>query len=252
MSFMKKVARIAAPFASLIPGVGPFVGAGLGALGSLGGGGSKSSSSMGNGMDPALMQKLIGGVDQSQAQGKAMFDKGMPLIDQGSGALGQSNKYFSDILGGKADQALSGPISDLKRGYAGAQQSMAQFAPRGGGMVSSMMDRSNQLNSSVARLKSDSLTGAAQGLMAGGSSLLSGGSALAGNGAQTFGSGLSTLLGMRGQDIQKLISDAQIHAQNMGGLGQGIGSILGMLLQPGGLLNTGKKSGGYSKMPLPF
>lgn len=239
MSFMKQISRIAAPFASLIPGAGPFIGAGLSVIGSLSSGSKKSAAS---GMDPQLLQRLLAGYDQSNAMGKASFDKGMPLIDQGTGGINKAMGVYGDMAAGKGN-ALAGPIADLTIGNNRQMQNMAQFGPRGGGTNAAMANRSPQLSNDIARLRFSGIQQGAQGLVQGGSALLGGGTNLVSSGQQGVQGGLSTLLGIRGQDISQQIARDQISAQNQAGLGQGIGSLLGILLGPGGILNKGAGSG---------
>lgn len=247
MSFLKKISKIAAPFASFIPGVGPLIGAGLGAIGSIGGG-SKSSSQSGsnaiNGMNSQLMSQLLAGVTQQQGMAKGAFDTGNSLIGAGQGTMGKSIQYHSDILGGKADKALAGPISDLTRGFSSSMQNTANFGPRGGMAAGQMAQRGPQLSGQIARLKSDSLNSSANALLGAGGTQLGAGSNILGQGMQSYQNSLSTLLGARGQDISQLLAKMNIDAQNSQGLGQGIGSLLGVLLGPGGILNKG--SGGSS------
>ncbi len=244
MSFMKKVAKIAAPFASFIPGVGPLISAGLGVVGSLGGGGKKNGAM--DGMNSQLMQQLLSGVTAQQGMSKGAFDKGNSLVDTGLGTMGKGTDYFSNILGGKADTALAGPISDLTRGYSTSLQNTANFAPRGGMAAGQMAQRGGQLAGQIARLKTDSLNGAANSLLGAGSSQLGAGANILGTGLQGYQNTLSTLLGARGQDISQLIAKMQIDAQNSQGLGQGIGSLLGTLLGPGGILSGRSTSSGGS------
>lgn len=238
MSFMKKVAKVAAPFASLIPGVGPFIGAGLGALGSIGGGGDKKLQQQALAQQSQFQQQLMGSIGTQQKMSQGLIDKGMPLIDQGAGATGQSLDFFRQLLSGKSNMALAGPISDLRNASNNALRNAATFGPRSA-YSSSLVDRTNQLGQSIARLRADSMTGAANSLLQGGGQLLGAGSNLATGGLQSYGNTLSTLLGVRGQDISQNIAQQQISSSNMQGLGQGLGSILGILLQPGGIFNKG-------------
>src|SRR5688572_27763641 len=244
MSFMKKVAKVAAPFASLIPGVGPLIGVGLGALGSIGGGGGKQDKTMQQQM-LAQQQQLLGAIGTQQKMSQGLIDKGSPLVDQGAGFANDSLGFFKQLLSGgsKSSQVLAGPISDLRSASSNALQNVSKFAPRSA-MAGSFVDRTNQLGSSIARLRSDSMFGAAQNLLSGGSSLLGAGSNLMTGGVNANSSVMQALLGMRGQDISRDVANRQMSSQNMSGLGEGIGSLLGILLGPGGLLNKGGGGGG--------
>lgn len=251
---MKKVAKIAAPFASLIPGVGPLVSLGLGAIGSIGGGssgGGGGSSSSNN----AMNSQLTGLIQQQNQRGQQMFDQGKPITEQGVGALTKSAGYYGDLMGGgkASDAALAAPISDLKNASNNLLQNVGKFSPRGN-IAGNLMDRQSQVGQQIARMRFEGQGQGAAGLAGIGSSLLQGGTNLQAGGAQTSQGSLSTLLGMRGQDMQQTLAKMQIDAQNNQGLGQGIGNILGMLLSPGGMLNKPKnpgKSGAWGSFKLP-
>jgi hypothetical protein len=229
MSFMKKVGRIAAPFASLIPGVGPLIGAGLGILGNMGGG--KKSS--GKGQLDTMYTKLLG--DASNRAGQT-FDAGQPLVGQGTSALQDPLNFYKNILAGgdKSSLALRGPIFDITKGYEQAQRNTLAFAPSGSS-ASAYADNARMKASDIARLKSDSLFNAAGGMAGIGSTLLSGGTNLMTGGNAATGNALSALLGGQSLQVQK----DQIAAQKWGGFGQGIGQLLGTLLMPGGVFNKG-------------
>jgi hypothetical protein len=269
MSFMKKVAKIAAPFASLIPGVGPFIGAGLGALGSLGGGGGSKPNITGGGgagsalPDPNGLMSLFGDSLKKQSGiADTLMGQGTSLINQGTSTMGMPIGYFKDILGGKTDRALAGPIADITAGSERSLQNTAAFSARGGGMASAFANRGPQVGQQIARLRSDSLTGAANSLLGAGSAQLQGGTSLALGGADAMKGTLASILGMRGLDVQKYgidqnyaLGQAGLSQQKWGGLGEGIGNILGILLSPGGLLNKGSSGGssggGWGSFKLP-
>jgi hypothetical protein len=238
MSFMKKVAKVAAPFASLIPGVGSIIGAGLGLVGGLGGKGSKSAN--GKGQLDAQYTKLLGDANSRAGQ---TFDMGKPLVEQGAGAMQDPLNFYKNILAGgdKSSLALRGPIFDITKGYEQAQKNTLAFAPSGSS-ASAYADNARMKASQIARLKSDSLFNAAGGMAGVGSSLLSGGSNLVSGGNAATGNVLSAMLG--GQNIQ--LQREQLSNQRWGSFGQGIGALLGTLLMPGGVLNGGKNRNGGS------
>lgn len=239
---MKKVASIAAPFASLIPGVGPFVSMGLGALGSIGGGGGSSKQT--NALLGQQNQLINTGVNSAQKMGQGLIDQGNPLISKGSGYSGQAGDYYSDVLKGGPSQAkaLAGPISDLKIGSQALLNNTAKFSPRGN-IAGQLGEQSSMLGSSIAKLRYGAMNDAATSLSGVGSNLLGQGTNLVTHGADSFQNALQTLLGKYGVDTQSAIAADNRKAASMGGLGEGIGNILGVLLSPGGLLNKGKKSG---------
>lgn len=255
MSFMKRVLKIGLPIAaSLIPGIGPLAGMGAklamgigSAAGAAGGllnsSGGKSSSGSSNAQ--TQQNQLLGdAITKQQGMSQGLIDTGKPLVSQGSGMLGQSGGYYSDILKGGAsqDKALAGPISDLKTGSQAQLNNMSQFAPRGN-IAGKMSDRTSQLGSQIARLRYGAMGDAATGLSGVGSSLLGQGTNLMTTGTNSFQQALQTLLGKYGVDTQaQTAKDAQ-HNTNMGGLGEGIGSLLSTLLSPGGLLNKTKSGG---------
>lgn len=245
MSFMKKVAKIAAPFASFIPGIGPLIGAGLGLLGNLGGGSSSKNKNQSQSIfsDPAFLAAL----NNSQAAGKQLMDTGSPLVGSGSGYLRNSGDYLQSILhGGPAqDKALAGPISDLKTGSQAQLATLSQFAPRSS-TASLLSDHQSKLTSGIARLRYGAQTDASTNLANIGNMLLGQGTNLMTGGANTMQSVLQTLLGRMGLQNQSQIAADQRRSDMFGNLGEGFGNILGILLGPGGLLNKGS-SGSNSK-----
>ena len=238
MSFMKKVAKIAAPFASFIPGVGPLISAGLGLVGSI------PSKSKGKNQQPQSIfsdPAFMGALTNAQKSGQQLMDTGAPLVGQGTGYLNQAGTYFGDMLkgGSSLDKALAGPIADVNTGYNSRLQAMSKFIPRGN-IAGSMMDHTARRGSDIARLRYDTQAGAGSNLAGVGNSLLSGGSNLMSRGASSHQDILNTLLGKMGLQNQDAMAAAGRKADAMGGLGEGVGSLLGILLGPGGLLNKGK------------
>lgn len=249
MSFLKKVAKVALPFASLI--AAPFTGGlsmmGLGSLGGrialgagLGGGILSNVLNRGGGKkkgDP-LQEQLMAMLGQQQQLSKQFLDMGQPLITSGASNLNQSGDYYKALLaGGPAQQkALAGPMSDLATGYGQAKRQTAAFAPYGS-TASAYADYGRKMASDAARLRFDAQGQGAQGLAGIGSTLLGGGTALATQGRGSLADATGTGLGLTSAGLQR---DA-ISAQKWGGFGEGIGNLLGVLLGPGGILNKGGK-----------
>lgn len=236
MSFMKKVAQVAAPFASLIPGVGPLVGAGLGVLGSIGGGGGGKKGKI----DP-MQQQYMNLLSQGEKRAGETFNLGKPMVDAGNGLMDKSADFYGNILAGgdKSSLALQAPIFDITKGYEQAQKNTLAMGPRGSA-ASAFADNAQSKARDIAKLRSSLLMDSASGLAGIGASRLGAGSNLISGGNAATGNVLSAMLGSQSLQVQK----DQIAAQKWGGLGQGIGSLLGTLLMPGGILNKGGGGGG--------
>ena len=208
----------------------------MGLLGGMGGGGGQKQDPMKN-MNSQLMSQLLAGVTQQQGMAQSSFNAGQGFLTGGMAGMDQGMKHYSDILGGKADKALAGPISDLTTGHSRAMQNTAQFGARGGTSAGLMSNRGPQLAGQIARLKTDSLDNAGKTLISAGGAKAGIGSNLMSGGMSSFGNSLSTLLGARGQDMQQLLAKMGIDAENKRALGEGIGSLMGILLGPGGMFN---------------
>ena len=240
---MKKVASIAAPFASLIPGVGPFIGAGLGLLGSIGGNRNSQSSSGVNSM-PGYQTMLATDMHNSIAKQAGMSDaliaQGKPMTETGAGYMMTSGDYLKKILGGGPEQekALAGPISDLRVGSAAQLRNIA-MGPRGN-VAGQLADRGTALASQIARLRYGAQSEASDKLAGVGGLLGQQGNQLQLGGNSSYSNVVSSLLGLSGQQNAVNMQSAAIRNQNQQGLGEGIGSLLSVLLSPGGLLNKGK------------
>jgi hypothetical protein len=190
-----------------------------------------------------------------------LIGQGTSLIGQGNSTLGMPIGHFKNILGGGTDKALAGPIADITAGSERSLQNTAQFGARGGGLASAFANRGPQVGQQIARLRSDSITGAANSLLGAGATQLQGGTSLALGGADAMKGTLASILGMRGLDVQKYgidknyeLGQSNISTQKWGGLGEGIGNLLGVLLSPGGLLNkgsSGSSGGGWGSFKLP-
>jgi hypothetical protein len=230
MSFMKKVAKVAAPFASLIPGIGPLIGGGLGLLGSMGGGGGKKGK-----VDP-MQEQYMRLLSAQEGRATEAFGMGKPLVASGTDAMKAPMELWKNILmgGGEANRALAGPISDISTGYNQARSNTARFAPSGSA-ASAFADQGRMMARDMSRLKSDLLMGSADRLAGAGQGLITQGTGLMGVSQSGTNSALNAILGDRNLQAQRDL----VSAQKWSGLGQGIGSLLGTLLRPGGILNKG-------------
>lgn len=254
---------------SLIPGVGSFLGPVVGGLmGGLGGSGTSGGSTM----DPAItknLKNLYGTADTSSTTGldyaktgMGTIDKAMPGIDQGisdigtgQADLGTAGSFFKTILNGSREdtQKLLGPeVSTVLSQYDNAAKTASELGPRGGGRTGVMAEAETGKAGAYGKLLGSALPGAATGLSQIGSAEGQLGSekgqlatakgqlgvAQGQIGTDLVGKGISALgPGQAGQTAAD-----KLRAEQMSGLGSGLGSIFMNLLK--GLGGKSKSSGG--------
>lgn len=258
MSFMKKVAKVALPIlgiaAAPFTGGASLLGSVLGGMGVSGAGAIASGIGLGAGVGSSLLggsggkkgkmssaeQQLLQLQARQQGLAEELYKTGKPLIDQGAAQMTQSlGDYRSLISGGPAaDKLLARPMFDLTNGYQQALKQTVAVAPRGNS-ASAFADQKRSLARDMSLLKADQVN---TGLL----------------GAERVGTNLANLGVTTARGAQAGLSDAgaslqgagnlalgnrQISSNNSAGLGQGLGSLLGVLLGPGGLLNKGGGGG---------
>lgn len=183
-----------------------------------------------------LAEQQQGLIKQQQQFGSEAFGMGKPLVQQGTSAMQKPLDFWSNILGGgeKSSQSLAGPMFDITSGYNRSRANTAQFAPRGSA-ASSYANDGRMMARDISRMRTD-LLGTAAGQMSGiGSQLLTSGTNLMNTGQGGISNAMQAVLGQQGIQVQQ---DAARN-QMFGGLGQGLGSILSVLLMPGGIFNKG-------------
>jgi hypothetical protein len=183
---------------------------------------------------------------QQLAFARDQFNRGVPLLDRGSEGLNAPINYHRDILNGGGRQSLAGPMADIARGYQQGRQNTAMFAPRGS-TASAYANYGRQMSGDMARLRSDQMGNSAGELGKLYSTLLGTGQSLMTGGQGGLAAAGSTALG----GAQLALGNRQISNQNSLAAGQGLGSLLGILLGPGGLLSS-RTSGGSSGSGSPF
>jgi len=236
MSFMKKVAKIAAPFASLIPGVGPFISAGLGVVGSLGGGGKKGKT------DPQ-QQALLDAITKQNALAQQTYTTGKGLLDKGSQGIDDIvGKFYQPLLGGKdaSNSVLAPAYQDIDSNYQQLLGNLGRSGASAGGAAGLLANARFGLGAQKARLRFGAQSDAASTLLGVGQNYLGAGAGVMGTGLGGINAGVNSLLGQRQLDLEK----QRIHNEALGGLGGALGNLAGLLLMPGGIFNGGNSGGG--------
>jgi hypothetical protein len=216
------------PFAAILPAA---IGAGVSLLGRHSSGGSSQPQSQTN----SQMQPLI---DLQTANARTAGDMSRASFGRADAALAGPLDFWTKAASGDTNalQRLLGPeLDQVAEADAGRARSVSEFGARGG-RRSEMMgamgdDESNAINRLMLGMRPQ-----AMGELGNIAQLLSG-TGVSQMNASTGASGnaLQSLLQNRSLDLQQ----SGQHQQALAGLGQGIGSILGILLQPGGVLNRG-------------
>ena len=204
------------------------------------GGGGSLSSLLPNA--PAQNPDKPGTSSQSNTEflANALETTGSKTIGAGVSLLGQPLDYWQKLLQKPTKASLTeqeGPaISSVVGRYSTGKKALAS-APRGGGTSATAAELPFQEAGSITGLLQDQLSKTLNVLQPEAASAISSiASTLSGLGLEE--------LGISSQDLQALMQYNLTHrAQNMGALeslGSGIGSIIGGLISPGGLLNKGK------------
>jgi hypothetical protein len=211
--------------------------------------GGSSAAGVTTPIDPSLtaLNTKLGSLADYQLQ------QGQNLLPKALDTLRQPEDYFRTLLSGNrnAVMGLLGPqINTITDRGAQQQNAISQLLPRGGRLNDRMGAQSTadtaQINDALLGARpaaANSLTNIGQLYGQLGSGLLSG----SGNSLATS---LQSLLGQRGQDVTAYLQKYQQQQENDRSLGQGIGSMLGILLGPGGILNKGGSSGGGGSLPI--
>jgi hypothetical protein len=222
---------VAAPFTggmSLLPALA--IGGGSAAAGYFAGRGKggdqgKGVSDAAGGLDEEAQQLLKGNVER-------MRGEGTQLRQQGAEALSPVLEYFKQLMGG--DPAAMAQATAPERGkvidqYDAARQSIARFAPRGGGSGSAIAGSYVQQAQQLGDITSRAREGATAGLAQLGPQL----QALGLNADQVASMDLNTL-------IQSVLSGEQLDVTKRGqtfgmwgDIGTGVGSLLGQWLGRG-------------------
>ena len=229
------------PFLAAIPaGLGALIGGGAAVGGSLI---ARSASNRATQAQSQIAQQQLELQKQQQALAERTYNTGAPLLQEGAAGLRLPINFHQSILqgGSSANRALMSPISDITKGYQQGRQNTAMFAPRGSS-ASSYANYGRQMAGDIARLKSDNLVNSAGELGKLNSTLLGTGAGLMSGGQSGLAGAAATSLGIGNQALQ----NRQISSQNNSSLGQGLGSLLGILLGPGGLLSN---RGGSGSLP---
>jgi len=226
-----------------MPFIVPFLPAIIEAAGSIGGallGGKGGSSTKDeSGQINTLLTDVQGRSDQQAKFGKQ--DR-----KQFRNALDPVSQFFQQILGGDrtAISSVLGPeVEATGKQFDAVSKAISQFAPRGGGRNTALAGAEFEKAAKISDLYAKARPAAAQGL-----ETVAGlyGSQATSEGATAMG-GLSTalsgLLGLRQQDIQKMLANQQF----AGGIGQSLGRLLASVLNKGGD-KTGS-SGGTGSNP---
>lgn len=214
------------PWAAIIPAL-ISAGGSIAAAKLAGGGGSTGGST------PANFQGLF---DDLQFQGDRSSKWAKQEHKQFRNALDPVSEWFRSILSGDRTALMSvlGPeVGGINRSYDAVSKAISQFSPRGGGRNQTMANVDFSKAHDIGDLFSKARPAAAAGLE-GVASIY--GAQASNDQSQNLGA-LSTILsgqlGLRAQDIQKLIADRQF-----GGLfGASIGKLLVQILRgrlPGG------------------
>lgn len=217
-------AATGATIGSVIPGIGTIAGLGIGGLlGGLfgGGGGDDQSASANASLDP-LITKLRSSSDATRAQGDA-------LSSMSSEALAPVLDYFKKLVGGDSQALLSATTPERSRvidQYDTARKNLSEFGGRGGGsnaaQASSRFNEATDLSTITATARNNAVN------------------SLGSIGTNLAGLGLSADQ-LASADLNEVISavlgeqqlDAQKRGQNLSalsGLGEGVGSLIGLLL----------------------
>lgn len=172
--------------------------------------------------------------------------QGQTVLPKALGALGQSEDFYRTLLSGdrNAMMSLLGPQLNAIGTQGQAQQrSISELMPRGGALTDRLGNLSTQSTGQINDALLNYRPAAAQSLANVGGQYGQIATGLLGQGGAATSSGLSSLLGQRGQDINTYLAQYQAKQENDRSLGQGVGSLLGILLGPGGILNkSGSKS----------
>jgi len=220
----------------------PFLPAIISAAGSIGGallnkGGGSSSSKT----DTQLQDTLTTFGDRSNQQ----FQHGNKDWRQFHKALDPVRNWFTDILGGdrtKLMEVLGPEVNATGRQYDAVSKAISEFSPRGGGRTSALAGAEFLKAHDIGELFSKARPMAAQGLEGVAGLLGAQSSGESSTGMSGLSAMLSGILGMRGQDISKMLANRQF----AGGIGQSLGRLLGQVLNKGGSESSG---GGFGIIP---
>lgn len=227
------------PIAALAPMIiGGAIGGGL--LAKKASGGSSSPSSMAPSANSPLDPSIIALNQSLKSLADFQIGQGQQLLPKATGTLQGPQNFYETLLKGdrEAMMSLLGPQLNAigKQGQA-QQRTLTELMPRSGAMT----DRLGALSTNTQGQINDALLqyrpAAAQSLVGIGNTYANIGSGLLGGGGNNLSSGLGSLLGQRGQDINAYLAQYAQKQENSRSLGQGIGSILGLLIGPGGILN---------------
>ncbi len=159
------------------------------------------------------------------AEGENLLKSGTTTYAQGKALFDEPQRYYSNILSGDRDAALTavGPeVRSVLAQYDGARRAVGEFGGRGGGRSSGMAElefkKAGDISSLLQKARPDAaakLTDLARILSALGISQ-------EGAGLQGTGTALRGVLGKAGQDIEENANVQKMLAN----LGEGIGSLL--------------------------
>lgn len=230
----------------------PLIAAGIGVGGSMLS--QKSANSQQNKMmeasknDPlAASQKDL--IDHQTAVGKWGFDQSKSLLPKAQGAIDLPFSHYKALLGGNMDEAnkvLSGPNQAVDQQTDSARRNISEFAPRGaiaGQLANLATNNAQQKQGNYFQAYMNALSGAQTSATQ--YSNLFGSVLSAGQNAGT--PALSALTSLSGFQTQRDVASQQLNAQAMGGLGQGIGSLLTALLLNHGASGNSRSTSGNSK-----
>jgi hypothetical protein len=212
-----------------MPFVLPFLPAIIGAAGSIGGALlNKSGSSSSSKTDTQLQDTLTTFGDRSSQQ----FQQGRKDWRQFHKALDPVRNWFTDILGGdrtKMMEVLGPEVNATGRQYDAVSKAISEFSPRGGGRTSALAGAEFSKAHDIGELFSKARPMAAQGLEGVAGLLGAQSSGESSTGMSGLSAMLSGILGMRGQDISKMLANRQF----AGDIGQSLGRLLGQILGKG-------------------
>lgn len=219
-----KGAAIGAGIGSFVPGIGTALGAGIGGLwGLFSGGGDKKDK------QDKQRAELMPYLDQLEAMAKNQRQQGSDLADTGTSTLMPAIKYLRNILSANPAEAMAATAPERGRvidQYDTARKAISEFGPRGGGTTSTLAQSRLSEAGDIADV-TNTARREAFGQSAGLGTTLTGlglsADQLASADLNTI---LESLLTVQGHDVQRHAGNLQA----LGGLGQGLGSLLGILL----------------------
>ena len=186
----------------------------------------------------AMLKPLL---DLQTQTGQFALNQSKPFIaGAGQGLQDLQQKFYKPLAFGNRsaiDAFLAPERRAINQGYRNVQGNAARFAPRGGGRTSSLVNADWQRQGQLSDLVFNARRQGAQGFGQTSQELGALGTGLLGAGLGAGQQGLSLL-----QNQQGLAQRASENSgQQLAGIGQGLGSLLGMIFKPkgGGAASSG-------------